>query len=168
MAPITPWKPATVISRGNVSVGLAPAVADLNTPKVTEFTATGTYGLECAIQNFNATSSTDSETIDWLCDPTSETVPGSTSHEMDDLVIKTNGQVGDSAFITALKIGQKVYIWRRDGKATSDALAVGDMVWVWEVMITSIDPLEANNIFVGVSCHITVLRRTAVPVAMVA
>lgn len=165
--PITAWKPATVVSRGNVSVGLAPAVADINIPKVTEFTATGTYGLECAIQNFNASSSSDSETIDWLCDPTSEQVPGSTSHEMDDLVIKTNGQT-DSAFITALKIGQKAYIWRRDGKSSSTAVAVGDFVWVWEIMITSIDPLEANNVFIGVSCHITVLRRTAVPVAMVA
>jgi hypothetical protein len=165
--PITAWKPATQVSRGNVSVGLAPAVADINIPKITELTATGTYGLECAIQTFNGTSSSDSETVDWLCDPASEQLPGSTTHEMDDLVIKGTGQA-DAALITALKVGQKVYLWRRDGKATSTALAVGDFLWVWEVIITSIDPLEANNTFIGITAHITVIRRSTTAVAAVA
>ena len=164
--PITAWKPATTISRGNVSVGLAPAVADINIPKVTELSATGT-SLECSIQNFNATSSADSQTVDWLCDPVSETLPGSVTHAMDDLVIKGTGQ-GDATLITSLKVGQKVYIWRRDGMAVSTAPAVGQFIWVWEVIITSIDPLEANNPFIGIVAHFTVLRRSTQAVALVA
>ena len=54
--PITAWKPATQISRGNIVVGIAPALTDINAPKLTELTATGTT-LECAIQTFNGTSS---------------------------------------------------------------------------------------------------------------
>jgi len=163
--PITAWKPATAISRGNVVVGLAPAIADINAPKLaTELTATGT-DLSCSIQTFNATSSSDSETVDWLCDPASETLPGSTTHEMDDLVIKTTGQA-DATLITSLKVGQKVYLWRRDGKPVATAPAVGDFIWVWEVIITSIDPLEANNSFIGITCHITVLRRSTQAVAI--
>jgi hypothetical protein len=164
--PITAWKPATQISRGNVVVGLAPAIADINAPKLaTELSATGTT-LECAIQTFNATSSSDSETVDWLCDPASETLPGSTTHEMDDLVIKGTGQA-DTTLITSLKVGQKLYIWRRDGMPVATAPVVGQFIWVWEVIITSIDPLEANNSFIGITAHITVLRRSTQAVAIV-
>lgn len=164
--PITAWKPATTISRGNVVVGLAPAVLDLNIPKLTELSATGT-DLTCSIQTMNGTSSSDSEAIAWLCDPTDENLPGSTTHEMDDLVIKGTGQT-DATLITSLKVGQKVYIWRRDGLPVATAPAIGQFIWVWEVMITSIDPLEANNPFVGITCHITVLRRSTQAVALVA
>lgn len=164
--PITAWKPGTQISRGNISVGLAPAVLDIEAPKVTELNATGT-SLECSIQTFNGTSSADSETVDWLCDPASEQLPGSVTHSMDDLVIKGTGQA-DATLITALKIGQKVYIWRRDGIAVATTPAVGAFIWVWEVIITSIDPLEANNSFIGITAHITVLRRSKTAVALAA
>lgn len=163
---LTSWKPATQISRGNISVGLASAIVDINAPKLTELTATGT-DLSCSIQTMNGTSSASSETVDWLCDPVSETLPGSVTHSMDDLVIKGSGQA-DTTLITALKVGQKVYIWRRDGKAVATAPATGDFIWVWEVIITSIDPLEANNTFIGVTAHITVIRRSNVAVAIVA
>lgn len=166
MPPIVAWKPATQISRGNIAVGLAPAVADINAPKVTELTATGT-DLSCSIQTMNGTSSSDSETVDWLCDPVSEQLPGSTTHSMDDLVIKTTGQA-DASLITSLKVGQRVYLWRRDGIAVATAPAVGQFIWVWEVMITSIDPLEANNTFIGITAHITVIRRSSQAVALAA
>lgn len=164
--PITAWKPATTISRGNIMVGLAPAIADINAPKLTELNATGT-DLSCSIQTMNGTSSSNSETVDWLCDPVSETLPGSVTHSMDDLVIKSTGQA-DATLITSLQVGQKVYLWRRDGMAVATAPAVGQFIWVWEVMITSIDPLEANNMFVGITAHITVLRRSTQAVALVA
>lgn len=166
MAPLVAWKPSTQISRGNVQVGIAPAVIDLNVPKLTEITATGTQ-LDCSIQTFNGTSSSDSETIDWLCDPASEQLPGSTTHAIDDLVIKSTGQA-DTTLVTALKIGDVIYIWRRDGKASSVAPAVGDFIWVWKVIVTSIDPLEANNTFIGITAHINVLARSKTAVALVA
>lgn len=166
MPPITAWKPATQISRGNVVVGLAPAIANIEVPSLVELTATGT-DLSCSIQTFNGTSSSDSESIDWLCDPASEQIPGSITHTIDDLVIKTTGQA-DTTLITSLKIGQTLYIWRRDGKAVATAPIVGDFIWVWKVIITSIDPLEANNTFVGITAHINVLSRSKTAVALVA
>jgi hypothetical protein len=164
MPPITAWKPATQISRGNVSVGLAPAIANIEAPTLAELTATGTQ-LECSIQTFNGTSSADSETIDWLCDPASEQLPGSTTHSIDDLVIKSTGQA-DATLISALKIGQTLYIWRRDGMAVATAPAAGQFIWVWKVIVTSIDPLEANNTFVGITAHINVLARSKTAVAL--
>lgn len=163
MAPLTQWNPSTQISRGNVAVNVSPAVANINAPTLAELT-TG-LALDCAITTMNGTSSTDSETVDWLCDPQSEQLPGSTSHEMDDLVIKTSGQ-DDADLVTALSIGDVVYIWRRDGLAHDTAPAAAQLVWVWKVIITSIDPLEASNVFVGITAHITVLGRsaTAVPI----
>ena len=163
MAPLTQWNPSTQISRGNVAVGVSPAVADINAPALAELT-TG-VGLDCAIQTHNGTSSADSETIDWLCDPASEQVPGSTTHAMDDLVIKTTGQ-DDSELVSGLNIGDVVYIWRRDGMPHETAPAAGQFVWVWKVIITSIDPVEANNVFVGIVAHITVLSRSATAVAI--
>lgn len=165
MAPLIQWNPSTQISRGNVAVGVAPAVVDINAPVLAELT-TGT-GLDCSIQTFNGTSSTDSEAIDWLCDPASEQLPGSTTHAMDDLVIKGTGQ-DDEELVTSLNIGDVVYIWRRDGLAHETEPAAGQFVWVWKVIITSIDPLEANNTFVGITAHITVLARSATAVPIVA
>ena len=122
MSPITQWNPSTKVSRGNVAVGVAPAVVNINAPKVTEL-STGT-GLDCSITTMNGTSSTDSQSIDWLCDPASEQLPGSTMHSMDDLLIKATGQA-DAALVTALNIGDVVYVWRRDGIAHDTALAAG-------------------------------------------
>ncbi|QFG04684.1 major tail protein [Microbacterium phage ChickenKing] len=163
MAPITQWNPSTQISRGNIAVGVAPAVADLNDPSLTELNEG--IGLDCSITTFNGTSSTDSESIDWLCDPSSEQIPGSTTHTIDDLVIKATGQ-GDEDLIAGLNIGDTVYIWRRDGVAHEDALAVGQFVWVWKATITSIDPVEANNTFIGITAHITVQARSRTAVAI--
>jgi hypothetical protein len=86
---------------------------------------------------------------------------------MDDLVIKSTGQA-DEELIAGLSIGDTVYIWRRDGVAHDDALAAAQMVWVWKVVITSIDPLEASNTFVGITAHITVMGRSKTAVAVVA
>lgn len=163
MPPITQWNPATKVSRGNVAVGIAPTVVNINAPTVAELT-TG-IGLDCAITTFNGTSSTDSQSVDWLCDPASEQLPGSTTHTIDDLVIKTTGQA-DSALVTGLSIGSTVYIWRRDGLAHDTAPAASQLVWVWRAVITSIDPLEANNTFIGITAHVNVLARSATAVAI--
>lgn len=165
MAPLTQWNPSTQISRGNVAVGVAPAVADLNGPALTELSEG--IGLDCSITTFNGTSSTDSESIDWLCDPASEQIPGSTTHSIDDLLIKATGQ-GDEDLINGLSIGDTVYIWRRDGMPHEEALAVGQFVWVWKAVITSIDPAEANNTYVAITAHITVMARSRTAVAIAA
>lgn len=162
---ITQWNPSTQISRGNISVGVAPAVVDINAPALSELD-TGT-GLDCAIQTFNGTSETDSEAIDWLCDPASEQLPGSTTHSIDDLVIKATGQA-DETLVSDLSVGDTIYIWRRDGMPHETALAASQKVWVWKVVVTSIDPVEANNVFVGITAHITVLSRSTSAVEVVA
>lgn len=159
------WNPSTQTSRGNISVGVAPAIADINAPELAELD-TG-IGLDCSIQTMNGTSTTSTESIDWLCDPASETLPGSTTHTIDDLVIKGTGQA-DSTLVSGLSVGDVVYIWRRDGLAHDTALAAAQLVWVWKVIITSIDPLEANNVFVGITAHITVQARSAQAVAIAA
>ena len=163
--PITAWNPATKVSRGNVAVNIATAIADIDTPTVAELD-TGT-GLSCSINTFNGTSSVSSETIDWLCTTESEQLPGSVSHAIDDLVIKTTGQA-DTTLVMALKVGDVIYVWRRDGIPHDDPVVAGQFVWVWRCVITSIDPAEANNTFVGIVAHISVLSRTQVPVAVVA
>ena len=163
--PITQWNHSTQISRGNISVGVAPSVADIASPKLTEL-GDGLQ-LDCSITTMNGTSSTDSESVDWLCDPASEQLPGSTTHTIDDLVIKGTGQA-DINLISGLDIGDTVYIWRRDGIDHDTALATGQLVWVWKAVITSIDPLEANNTFIGITAHVTVLARSVTAVAIVA
>lgn len=163
MAPLTKWNPSTQISRGNISVGVAPAVVDIDAPTLAELQAG--LGLDCSITTFNGTSSTDSDTVDWLCDPASEQLPGSTTHTIDDLVIKGTGQADDD-LVDGLQIGDVVYVWRRDGIAHDEDLAAGQFVWVWKSIVTSIDPLEANNTFVGITAHITVLSRSKTAVAV--
>lgn len=157
---ITQWNPSTQISRGNVSVGVSPVVVDINEPTLAELEAG--LGLDCSITTMNGTSSTDSQTIDWLCSPASEQLPGSTTHTVDDLVIKGTGQA-DEDLISALTVGDTVYLWRRDGVDKDTNLAASQKVWVWEVVITSIDPLEASNVFIGITAHFTVLSRSEVP-----
>ena len=162
---LTKWNPATTISRGNISVGVAPAVVDINAPTVAELSEG--VALDCSITTMNGTSSTDSESIDWLCDPASEQLPGSTTHTIDDLVIKTTGQADDD-LVDSLSIGDVVYIWRRDGVEHDEAVTASQKVWVWRVVITSIDPLEASNTFVGITAHVTVMARSATAVSVAA
>ena len=69
---------------------------------------------------------------------------------------------------THFSIGDTVYVWRRDGIAHEDELAAGQYVWVWKAVITSIDPLEANNQFVGITAHFTVSARSRTAVAVMA
>lgn len=162
---LTQWNPATTISRGNISVGVSPVVVDINAPLVDELTEG--VALDCSITTMNGTSSTDSEAIDWLCDPASEQLPGSTTHTIDDLVIKTTGQADDE-LVTSLSIGDAIYVWRRDGIEHEEAVAADQKVWVWRAVVTSIDPLEASNTFVGITAHITVMARSATAVSVVA
>lgn len=162
---LTKWNPSTQLSRGNVSVGVAPAIATMTAPTIEELNAG--IGLDCAITTFNGTSDTDSETIDWLCDPASEQLPTSTTHSIDDLVIKGTGQEDDD-LITALQVGDAVYFWRRDGIAHDTAAAVGQKIWIWKAIVTSIDPLEGSNTYIGITAHITVMSRTPTTVAVVA
>ena len=158
------WNPATKVSRGNVAVSITPAIANIEAPTLTELQ--DSLALECSISTFNATSSTDSETVDWLCDPVSENLPGSTSHEIDDLIIKVSGQ-NDQELIQSLSIGDTIYIWRRDGMQHDTVVTTGNRIWVWKVTVTSIDPVESNNVFIGITVHFTVSSRskTSVPVA---
>lgn len=162
--PLVKWNPATKVSRGNVAVGVATAIANMSAPKVSELSDGLT--LDCSITTFNGTSTTSSETVDWLCDTNSEQLPGSTTHAIDDLVIKGSGQ-SDTNLITGLDIGDVVYVWRRDGLDHDTAIAAAQMVWIWKVVITSIDPLEASNSFIGIVAHIAVQDRTPVPVAVI-
>ncbi|AZV01721.1 major tail protein [Microbacterium phage Schubert] len=163
MAPLTQWNPSTQISRGNIAVGVAPVIADINNPLLSELEAG--IGLDCSITTFNGTSSTDSESVDWLCDPASEQIPGSTTHTIDDLLIKATGQA-DEDLVSALSIGDTVYIWRRDGVPHETALAASQKVWVWKAVITSIDPAEASNTFIGITAHVTVLARSKTAVSI--
>lgn len=158
------WNPATKVSRGNVAVSITPAIANIEAPQLTELQ--DSLALECSISTFNATSSTDSETVDWLCDPVSENLPSSTSHEIDDLIIKVSGQ-DDQELIESLSIGDTIYLWRRDGMQHDTVVATGNRIWVWKVIVTSIDPVESNNVFIGITVHFMVSGRskTSVPVA---
>lgn len=163
--PITRWNPATSVSRGNIALGIAPTVVDINAPTVAELNAA--VAIECSVTDFSASSSTDSESIDWLCTPESEQLPASTSHEMDDLLIKATGQA-DEDLVTALKIGDVIYLYRRDGKPSASEITADDYVWVWKVVITSIDPAEASNTFIGINAHVNVLSRSKTAVKVVA
>jgi len=162
--PVETWNPETVITRGNLLLQLVPAVADLDAPTAAELST----GLEftCAVTAFNATSSTDSSTVDWLCSTEGEDVPGSTSHSMDDILIKGTGQ-NDQELIDALEVGNYIYVIRRDGLPKGTALAAGQKVWVWRVVVTSIDPADATNQFYGVTAHVTVSGRSNGPVSVV-
>lgn len=160
---ITRWNPSTTVSRGNVALGVAPTIVDINAPTVTELNAA--TAIECSVTNFNASSSTDSEAVDWLCTSESEQLPSSTSHTMDDIMIKTTGQ-DDTELVDALKIGDTVFLYRRDGKESDAELVADDMVWIWKVVITSIDPAEASNTYVAINAHVNVLSRSKTAVAV--
>lgn len=160
---LTEWNPATRISRGNVAVGVVPTIANINSPTVAELDAG--LSLDCSITTFNGTSSVDSETVDWLYSPQSEQLPGTTTHSIDDLTIKATGQ-DDEQLIQGLKIGETVYIWRRDGLGHDKKISSGQKVWIWKATITSIDPLEGSNTYLGILAHVNVQARTSVPVAV--
>lgn len=70
--------------------------------------------------------------------------------------------------MNSLSIGDVIYIWRRDGIAHEEPLNAGQFTWVWRVVVTSIDPAEASNTFIGITVHINVLGRSKKAVKIVA
>lgn len=162
---LTAWNPATKVSRGNIAIGIAEVVKNLDAPTDQELLQG--YAIECAITDFKGESSTDSETVDWLCNPSSEQLPGSTTHEIDDLLIKSSGQ-DDDELLKALGVGDVIYLWRRDGLPHDKPLEAGQKVWVWRCVISSVDPAEASNTYIGLNAHVTAMARSRGPVAIVA
>lgn len=162
---VTAWNPATVVSRGNMKIGLVPSIVDINKPTVAELTAGTT--IDCSITEFTGSSEVDGESIDWLCNPVSETLPGSTTHEIDDLLIKATGQNDDDLY-SVLSVGEIIYLYRRDGIPHATEIQADQKLWIWKIQITSVDPAEATNTYVAVNAHVSVIDRTALPVKVVA
>lgn len=158
------WNPKTVVSRGMITVGVAPNVADMKKPTLAEMTASS--AITCSITEFTAESEVDSESVDWLCNLVSESLPGTTTHSVDDLLIKVGGQDVDN-LANKLHLGEEVYLWRRDGISSSEDVKTGQKVWIWKVVFSSLDPSEGDNTFIGVTAHVSVLSRSDLPVAIV-
>ena len=163
---LTYWDPTTVVSRGNTLIAVAPAIVDINSPTLAELD-TSTV-IDCSMTGFNASSSVSSETVDWLCSPVSETLSSSIEHSVDDLTIKVSGQADDDALLSVFTPGSILYLWRRDGLPHQVDLEAGQRVWVWKVSVSSIDPVDATNTFIGLVVHLTALNRTETPVAITA
>lgn len=166
--PLTKYNVDTLVSRGFVTLGVVDAIADINAPTLTEIDTGITY--ECATEAFENSSSVDAATIDWLCDPVSESLPGNITHEIGDLKIKWDPQ--DSELIDqTFTPGTTKYLWRRDGIAHDEAPTAGQLLWIWEVKITSVDPSPVANAagdYLALIVHVTVMRRTDLPVAIAA
>ena len=162
---LTYWDPDTVIQRGNILIGVAPAIVDINSPTLAELNAS--VVIDCSMTDFNASSSVSTETVDWLCSPVGEALSASLEHSIDDLTIKASGQ-NDDTLLTQLTPGSTVYLWRRDGIAHTVALEAQQRVWIWKATVASIDPVEASNQFVGYVVHLTALDRVELPVTITA
>lgn len=151
---VTPWNPATVVSKTRIAVTTCAAVADIKNPTVAELSFG--MGLECAMEDFSPSAEVSNETVSWMCQQVAENLPGNTEYSIEDLVIKASGQ-NDTDLLTQLAPGDVTYLWGRYGIAHDAALEAGQTVWVWKVQITSIAPLAASNLYVGYSVKVSVL-----------
>lgn len=131
---MTLYLPEGIRARGNGALFVAPAVANITAPRVTEFTATGAFVAHCDTYNWNWGAEQGTEKEARYC--LSENVQsfGDIDYSVDQMVVVYDPQDPQSenyAVYLNMKRGTKWYILDRRGLPASTALAatqIGDVI----------------------------------------
>ena len=171
--PVTSFAPDPSFTAALTTVLIAPTVASLAAPKVTE-TDAGTV-IQCAIEGLSPSSSASEITRRKLCHTEEQRFAGVITRQLGEITVSVgNPQSVGATLSTLLALMPEKstrYIVVRDGKAHDAAFAVGDKVTVWKVQIGSVERsgISADDTSeVGVTVSFSVIDRSDLFVAMVA
>lgn len=137
-----PIKPALKQALGMESWGFVTAVANIQTPVLTELNAVGGFNLSCSVfgDQEGITGTTEKVSLPrLLCEKSTYQVNGETTFEFADLMISfqpqaASGSDGKKAWET-LTDGITGFLWHRQDVAASADLAVGQFVDVIPVQL---------------------------------
>lgn len=138
----TPLKPALKTAFGKDSWGFVLAVANIQTPTLTELNATAGFNLSCSVfgEQEGVTGTTEKVTLPrLLCETTTYEVNGSTNFSLADLVVSFDPQAASSAdgkkAWTTLVNNASGFLWQRQGVDATADLAAGQFVNVFPVQL---------------------------------
>jgi len=147
-----PIKPALKRAFGNDSWGFVLAVADIQSPVLTELTATAGFNLACSLfgEQEGITTTTEKVTLPRiLCETDVYEVNGPASHSMADLMVSFDPQAaaaadGKKAWET-LADNINGFLWRRQGVPAVNDLAVGQFVDIIPVQLGTKTPTKTGT-----------------------
>lgn len=135
---VTIYDPDDYLTAGNTAIVIAPAVASILAPKISEYNA-GTK-VDCAIENFG--TGTDASTISRkkLCDKIATETVGSRKYTVEDTVVVMSNPQAANTFMSGMTLDAIKYILVRPGLAHDAAAAVAQSLWVLKVQLIAKDP----------------------------
>ena len=145
MAPYTSFAPDARLTAGNVVIGIAPAIANINAPTLAELNAS--TAIHCSTEAFGSTTSVTKNSRKMLCDTVAKESVAKRQYGMNDLTVMV-GDPQDAAattFLGLFPIDGTVFLWIRPGKDDSAALAAADKVQVIKAKVDSVDLRAVSN-----------------------
>ena len=134
---ITVYDPAGTSIAGKLAVVVAPAVANIAAPKVSEINA-GTK-IECALESFSPGTNVTKQPRRKLCDVVSSEKVGSRVRTLEPLRF-TADSTSQAALLALFAEDATVFLIARPYVTHTTAVAASDKVWVFKCTVDALDP----------------------------
>lgn len=166
---VTTYAPDAALTAGNTLIGDAPAIADIDAPKLTELQASTM--IQCATEAFGSGTTVNKRTRKMICDKVGTETVGSRTYTMETLTIMYGDPQDANAFVDSLVLDSTHFFWTRPGLDDSVALAAAQKVLVIKAKIDSVDLRTISNADgdeFAVVVNVSVQDRTQLLVSVVA
>lgn len=166
---VTKYAPDAHYTAGNTVIGDAPAVANIQAPKLSELAASITF--EGATEAFGSTTNVTKGTRKMIADKIGKQRVQNREYQAENLVVMTGDPQAANALVEGFVPDSTHYFWIRPGLPDDTALAVGQKVQLIEATIDACDLRQvstADGDEFAVTVSISIQDRTQLLVAIVA
>lgn len=140
---VTTYAPEARPTAGNTVVGVAPAIANIRAPKLTELDAS-TY-IQCAIESFGSATNVSRGSRKMLCDTVATEKVNSRTYTMEPLTIMVGDLQEANALLDKLVLDSTHYYWVRPGLDHKQPLAAQQKVLVIKATVDAVDLRTISN-----------------------
>lgn len=163
------YAPAAALTAGMTTLGDAPAIADIRSPKVAELNASTVF--HCATEAFGSTTNVSKTTRKMICDTVASEKVGNRQYQMETLTIMYGNPQNANEYVDSLVLDSVHYFWVRPGKDDSTEVAAADKVQIIKASIDAVDlrPIStADGDEYAAVVQVSVIDRTPMLVAVTA
>lgn len=138
---ITVYSPEGTKTAGKLKVVVAPAVADVKAPKITEIEAG--IEIECALDTFEPSTDVSKQTRRKLCDTEARETVGTRTRQLANFEF-TGEKEKETKLLELMAEDKTVFIIARPYQNYDEAFAAQDKVWVHKCTVDALDPAPIN------------------------
>ena len=125
---------------GNQAIVIAPAIASMLSPKITEVEAATSQAIQCGIKSFGVNPADSTQTQQYLCDKIVTESAGAVRYSMDEMRIVAGDPQTANSLQTLCVPGAVLYLIDRRGLPEGAAFAAAQKVSVVKVQVSYFVP----------------------------